>query len=181
MVYAYVFENIVFTEKRDNQQLFLLIKDFEIEDDNLFIDKDSDTSRPELKQLIEVIKPQSRLAIRSVTDLADTFLELKSVFQKLTKKQVILCSCEEPFLSGEDYLDYLIGFSKLFVYYDKKKQKMGFEQAVKNGLVGRPQKSKEIEQALNLYKSGNFKISQIEAITGISKTTLYRYLKIDKG
>lgn len=177
MLWAYVLENVENEDFRNNQPLFLLIKDLEVEDDNVFIDSDTDKSRPELEKLLEVMTVGDRLAIRSVQDLADTLSDLISVFQKLTDIGIVICSCEEPFLSGDDYLDRLDGFVKLYVDFEKKKQRQGYRQAVNEGIVGRPAKTKEIEQAISMYNSGNYKVSQIEAITGISKSTLYRYLR----
>ena len=180
MLRAYVLENIENKDFRNNQPLFLLIKDLEIEDDNIFIDSDTDKSRPELQNLLGVIKPGDRLAIRSVQDLSDILSDLIGVFQKLTDTGITLCSCEEPFLSGDDYLDILNGFAKLYVDFEKKKQRQAYRQAVNEGTVGRPAKTKEVKQALSMYNSGNYKVAQIEAVTGVSKSTLYRYLKNKK-
>ena len=58
---------------------------------------------------------------------------------------------------------------------------MGYQIAVLEGKVGRPAKKEEILKAVEMYKSGNFKVSQIEVITGISKSSLYRYLQDSKG
>ena len=60
-------------EKRDNQPLFLLIEQLEVKDENLYIDKDTDIERMELKKMLSEIQPYSRLLVRSIVDLADTF------------------------------------------------------------------------------------------------------------
>ncbi len=175
MLWAYVLENMDLEDNRSNQPLFLLIKDLEIPEDNLYFDKD--LHRPELFTLLEQIPDGDRLAIRSVLDLADSFSDLISVFQKLTDKQVTLCSCEEPYLCGDDYLETLTDFARLYISFEKRKQRQSYKKAVDEGTVGRPAKAKEIEQALSMYNSGKYKVNQIEAVTGVSKSTLYRYLK----
>ncbi|NCC15339.1 MAG: hypothetical protein EOM28_03160 [Clostridia bacterium] len=175
MLWAYVLENMGLEDNRSNQPLFLLIKDLEIPEDNLYFDKD--LHRPELFTLLEQIPDGHRLAIRSVLDLADSLSDLISVFQNLTNKQITLCSCEEPYLCGDDYLETLTDFVRLYVDFEKKKQKQSYKKAVEDGTVGRPAKTKEIEQAISMYQSGKYKVSQIEAVTGVSKSTLYRYLK----
>lgn len=175
MIWAYVLENMCLEDVRSNQNLFLLIKDLEIPEDNQYFDRD--LHGPELKNLLEVLQHGDRLAIRSVLDLADTLSGLISVFQKLTKKQITLCSCEESYLCGDDYLDTLNGFARLYIDFEKKKQQQSYQKALESGSVGRPAKTREVEQALTMYQSGKYKIGQIEAITGISKSTLYRYLK----
>lgn len=175
MVWAYVLENMGLEDNRNNQNLFLLINDLEIPDDNRYFDCNLD--RPELFTLLEVLQSGDRLAIRSVLDLADTLSDLIRVLQKLTNKQITLCSCEEDYLCGEDYLDTLNGFVKLYVSFEKKKQQQSYKKAVEEGTVGRPAKTREIEQAISMYQSGKYKVNQIESITGVSKSTLYRYLK----
>ncbi len=178
MIWAYVLENMDLEDNRSNQNLFLLISDLQIPEDNQYFDKD--LHRTELYKLIEVLQSGDRLAIRSVMDLADTLSDLISVFQKLRNKSIILCSCLEPYLCGDDYLDTLNGFVKLYVDFEKKKQQQSYQKALDSGSVGRPAKTKEIEQAISMYQSGKYKVNQIEAVTGISKSTLYRYLKNEK-
>lgn len=175
MVWAYVLENMGLEDFRSNQNLFLLINDLQIPDENRYFDCSLD--RTELFTLLEVLQHGDRLAIRSVLDLADTLSGLISVFQKLTDKQVTLCSCLEPYLCGDDYLETLNGFARLYIDFEKKKQQQSYKKALESGSVGRPTKAKEVEQALNMYKSGKYKVNQIESITGVSKSTLYRYLK----
>ena len=69
----------------------------------------------------------------------------------------------------------------IVVFFQKKKQQAGYRKACAEGRVGRPPtKSKDIEQAIELYKSDACTISQITALTGVSKTTLYRVLKEQK-
>lgn len=174
MIWAYVFENQGAEDNRSNQPIFQLINQLQINDDYLIFDKE--ISRPELLMLLDGIEENDKLIIRSAEDLADTLGGLVEVLKKLTNKKVTICSCKEPFLSGEDYLDYLNGYVELYVYYSKKKKEIGYQQAVAEGRVGRPVTNKNVEQAISMHQSGNFKIAQIEAITGVSKSTLYRYL-----
>ena len=84
-------------------------------------------------------------------------------------------SCEESFFCGEDYLENLSGYIRFYLTFQKKKQKQGYQKAVSEGKVGRPSKDKAVEQAIELYRRG-LKIAQIETLTGISKSTLYRHL-----
>lgn len=180
MLYIYVLENKECVDFRDNSPLFLLIKDFQVEDDFIYIDSDTDMVRPELSKLIDIMQPEDKLAVRSVMDMANSLSGLLNIFEKLSNKKITLFSCVEPFLCGTDYLDTLNDFTRLYVSFEKKKQVSGYRQAVNAGAVGRPIKSKEVEKALSMYNSGKYKISQIEAMTGISKTTLYRWLKNEK-
>ena len=179
MVWAYVMENGDGVEKHDNTPVFQLIQKMELPDDQLVFDQDN--NRGEFCKLLESLGVGDKLIIRSVADLADDLMNLINVFQKLTDKQISLCSIEEPFLSGEDYLGSITEFTRLYVLFQKKKQQAGYRKASAEGRVGRPPtKSKDIEQAIGLYKSVACTISQITALTGVSKTTLYRVLKEQK-
>lgn len=179
MVWAYVMENGNDVEKHDNTPVFQLIQKMGLTDDQLVFDQTE--ARTEFCKLLESLQTGDKLIIRSVADLADDLMDLICVFQKLTDKEISLCSCEEPFLSGEDYLGSITEFTRLYVLFQKKKQVAGYRKACAEGRVGRPAiKSKEIEQAIELYKSDAYTISQITALTGVSKTTLYRVLKEQK-
>lgn len=179
MVWAYVMENDFGTEKHDNTPIFKLANQLKIPEDQVVFDQTED--RVEFCKLLESLSVGDKLIIRSVEDLADDIMGLITVFQKLTDKEISLCSCEEPFLSGEDYLGSITEFTRLYVLFQKKKQQAGYRKACAEGRVGRPAtKSKDIEQAIELYKSDACTISQITALTGVSKTTLYRVLKEQK-
>ena len=167
MVWAYVMENDYGAEKHNNTPIFKLVNQLKIPEEQVVFDQDN--SRDEFCKLLESMGVGDKLIIRSV-------------FQKLTDKEISLCSVEEPFLSGEDYLGSITEFTRLYVLFQKKKQQAGYRKACAEGRVGRPAiKSKEIEQAIELYKSGTYTISQITALTGVSKTTLYRALKEQKA
>ena len=179
MVWAYVMENGNGVEKHDNTPVFQLIQKMGLTDDQLVFDQDN--NRGEFCKLLESLQTGDKLIIRSVEDLADDLMDLICIFQKLTDKQISLCSVEEPFLSGEDYLGSITEFTRLYVLFQKKKQQAGYRKACAEGRVGRPPtKSNDIEQAIELYKSDACTISQITALTGVSKTTLYRVLKEQK-
>lgn len=175
MIWAYILENQGVQDSRSNQPVFLLINELGIADD--YIVFDDATARPELNGLLSELNAGDRLIVRSVEDMADTLEEVTAVLQVLTDKQVTLCSCEEDFLCGEDYLCTLTGCVRLLSVFQKKKQQSAYEKAYNAGKVGRPPKTQEIELAVTMYQSGKFKVAQITAVTGVSKSTIYRYLK----
>ena len=175
MLYAYILENSDNEEKRNNQSLFQLIEQMEIEDNNLFFDMDGE-ERTELLKLYKLLQPEDRLVIRSVLDIADSIEDLIKTFSMLTKKQISLCSCEEPFLSGEDFYNTIKSYMALHKHFLEKKKQIAYQKAVSEGRVGRPIKESDIKKAIDLYKSEKLTVEQITAVTGISKSTLYRYI-----
>ena len=51
------------------------------------------------------------------------------------------------------------------------------KQAVVEGKVGRPSKAKEVEKVIVMFKEGKVSMEHLQALTGLSKSTLYRYIK----
>ena len=121
MIWAYILENQGVDDLRSNQPVFLLINELGIADDYMVFD--DDTSRPELDRLLSELNAGDRLIVRSVEDMANTIENLTDILQLLTEKQVTLCSCEEDFLCGEDYLCALIGCMRVLSAFQKKKQR----------------------------------------------------------
>ena len=177
MFFAYVLENTDGVEYRNNKPLFEEINEFKVKDDQIYID--NNYNKPELKRMIQEIKPEDTLLIRSVEDMADTMNDLLLILKKLSGKKVTLYSCSEPFLCGDDYLEYINGYIKLHSYYHRKKKTDGYKKAGAEGRVGRPPKDKNIEKAIELYHSESMTLAEIKQVTGVSKSTLYRYLKKD--
>ena len=60
-----------------------------------------------------------------------------------------------------------------------EKTKKGLNEAKQKGVVtGRPRKPDEnVQRAIEMYQSKNYNLTQIKEETGISKSTLYRYLE----
>ena len=65
----------------------------------------------------------------------------------------------------------------------RERQREGIEAAKARGETGgRPRANKNaVRKALALYKSGQYSVSQVAAESGISISTLYRYLRIEKS
>lgn len=137
MFIAYVLENTNSVEYRNNQPLFEVINEFKVKDNQIYID--SNYNRPELKKMIQTINSEDTLLIRSVEDMADTINDLLLILKKLSGKKVTLYSCSEPFLCGDDYLEYINGYIKLHSYYHRKKKQMVIgKQLLKVELVDHP-------------------------------------------
>jgi len=177
MLWAYVLEVGGAEDNKCNQAVFQLIKELEIEDDSCFFDMSGTGDRTELKTLLDKIQSGDRLIIRSVLDIADTTEDLFFALSVLTEKKITLCSYNESYLCGENYLKQIKGIFSIYVEFSRRKQEQAYKKAVAEGKVGRPSKAKEIEKAIELYNSKKVTMEQLQALTGVSKSTLYRYIK----
>lgn len=173
--YAYFIENIE-NDYIDNTEIFRLIRDLDVEEDQVYVD--AENSKDELEKLLDIIDYDDRLAVRSIADLSDTAAGLLNILSDLQDKGIILESISETLLSERNYYTALKEFIDLTKYCTERSRKKGYQEAKEKGLVGRPAKTdKEVLQAIKMYKSKAFTIQEIEDLTKISKTTLYRYLK----
>ncbi len=175
MVWGYIVENKE-EEVHDNKPIFLLIKQMEVADENLFFDMVGE-EKSELQLLLETVEKEDVLIIRSAEDLGDTIEEVENIFTVLSNKSISLCSCQEPYFSGCDYLQTFQGIVNLIKYFAIRKKQLAYQKAVEEGRVGRPAKESDIKKAIELYKSGKLTVEQITALTKISKSTLYRHIE----
>ena len=173
MVWAYVIENSFEINFQSNQEIFKLINEIDIADANCFFDMGGDTERPELKNLLKQIQSKDTLIIRSINDLADTTEDLLKTLSVLSKKKIDLCSLHEPYLSEISYLDQIQGLWGLYQDFQRKKKEVAYKKAVANGKVGRPKKVKGSLKELSLDLS----VKQMQDLTGLSRSTIYRYKK----
>lgn len=78
--------------------------------------------------------------------------------------------------SFHDSVNFLLSFQSDVISENTKK---GLYEAKQKGMnPGRPRKLDEnVKRAIIMYQSQNFSLAHIKEETGISKTTLYRYLE----
>ena len=164
-------------DNRNNSKVFKLINDFDIPEERVFADEDPE-DRTELNKLVELLEEGDMLIIRSAKDIVEDIDYLyQTLFPYLQDKGVEIFSCEEPYFCGDTYADNLNNFMLFLDFFYKKRRQNGYEKAVDEGRVGRPAKTEDIEKAIEMYESKLYTISQITQLTGVSKSTIYRYLK----
>lgn len=174
MIYAYVIENQGLDDDRDNTPLFRLIRELDLHEDYVFIAGEDGA----IEELLDTLEVEDKLLVLSVKDLAhDSIKVLLGIFKELDAKRICLCSINEPFLTGDGYLQIIEGFRNLFGYYREQRRQSGYQAAKSSGKVGRPSKDRELEQAMRLYTAKVLGVEEICKLTGISKSTLYRALK----
>ena len=177
MVYAYVIGTQEDEDTRKNRQLFLRIKELGICDDGIFLEEDPE-SKQEFGALLDTISHGDTLLIRSISDLdGDINCLANDILPYLKELKVELISCEEPFLCGLDYADTWKAIIQLLKNHSRQKAKESYQKAVQEKRVGRPSDEDNVAKAVELYRSEKYKIAEIERITGVSKSTLYRHLK----
>lgn len=179
MVWAYGIENDTEIISRDNTPLFIEIQKQEVCEENRLFDLDSSDNRTALGELLVHIQNRDRLIIRSLEDLADDYDGLIVILQKLAEKQVLLFSCNEPYISEYNYYKIAKGVNDLIHYFYKRKRLVAYRTAVKEGKVGRPS-AVNAEKCVGLYLNGTISKEEVMSMAGISEPTFYRYLRSAK-
>ena len=143
----------------------------------------SSKRRIQLKQLLELIENDDVIVVARLFALADSTRHLQELLEVIEGKGAILKSLDEDIdtcssvcYSFVDILKHLVKFQSDVV---SEKTKNGMYEAKQKGIhSGRPKKSDEnVTRAIAMYQSKKFSLNEITEETGISKSTLYRYLE----
>ncbi|MFN2778558.1 MULTISPECIES: recombinase family protein [unclassified Bacillus (in: firmicutes)] len=144
---------------------------------------DSAKNRPELERLLNTLSSGDLVVVYKLYSLADSTRHLIDLIQKFQEQRV-------DFVSIADGVDTSTAEGKIFFHLMEKvgdfqhdviseSTKAGiYEAKMKGKTGGRPRKpDHNVRRALDMYQSKKYTIAQITEETGISKTTLYRYLE----
>ncbi|MCY7771464.1 recombinase family protein [Bacillus haynesii] len=140
-------------------------------------------NRPELEHMLNTLNSGDQVIVYKLYSIADTTRHLIDLVQMLQQKNVDL-------ISIIDQIDTSTDKGKIFFKLMERvgdfqhdvlseSTKAGISEAKLKGKTGgRPRKPDyNVRRALDMYQSKKYSIAQITAETGISKTTLYRYLE----
>jgi len=141
--------------------------------------------RPELDRILDQLRQGDIIIVTELTRLSRSIKDLFSLVDMIHQKGANLRSIKEPWLDtttpqGKLLFAIFAGVSQFERDLTSERTKEGLSSARARGRKGgRPPKStKNIELALKLHKDKNCSISEIVKATGVSKSTLYRYLNI---
>ncbi|MEA5084479.1 MAG: recombinase family protein [Lachnospiraceae bacterium] len=156
----------------------------EIHCDKIVIEEHSSSKkRTQLKQLLNLLENGDIIVITRLFSLADSTRHLVELLEIIEEKGAYLTSLEEsidtssakgyPFV---DIVKHLVRFQSDVV---SEKTKNGMYEAKQKGISsGRPKKPDEnVSRAIVMYQSKKYSLNEIKEKTGISKSTLYRYLE----
>lgn len=136
-----------------------------------------------LDQLLEDLTPGDIVLVSHLYVLADSTRHLIDVLNELDTKQAYLLSIREGIdtrhaldQSFRDIVQHLVALQSDVVSMATRE---GLSKAKELGKqTGRPRKPDEnVRRAIDMYQSKQFSLADIREQTGISKSTLYRYLE----
>lgn len=144
----------------------------------------SQKERPELDRMIDMLREGDTVVITELTRLSRSVKDLFEIVETIHSKLSDIKSLKEPWLDtttpqGKLLFTIFAGISQFDRDIIRQRTIEGLSSARARGRKGgRPRMaSKEIELALKMYDSKDYSITEIEHATGVSKSSLYRYLK----
>jgi DNA invertase Pin-like site-specific DNA recombinase len=161
-----------------------------VEVGRVFTDKASgkDTKRPELDGLLAFVREGDTVVVHSMDRLARNLDDLRRLVQKLTKRGVRIEFIKENLtFTGEDspmanlMLSVMGAFAEFERALIRERQREGIALAKQRGAYRGRKKSLTPEQVAELRQrssSGEKKTALARAF-GISRETLYQYLRMD--
>ncbi|MGM0791384.1 MAG: recombinase family protein [Bacillota bacterium] len=139
--------------------------------------------RTQLDFLLEGLKPGDKIMVTRLFSLADSSRHLVELLEEVNSKNAFIFSLAENIDTGNP-----AGYSFLYIArhlvefqsdVKSEKTKQGLLAAKEKGnIAGRPRKADEnVRRAIEMYQSKQYSLREIKEQTGISKSTLYRYLE----
>jgi len=191
MLFGYVRVNT--NSKNIDLQIDALLK-YGVKENNITIEADSEyqTERKNLNYLLKKLRLNDTLVVWKINRLATSNIHFIKVMNDLIKKEIKFKSISEPYIDTTyttKYSKHLVGIITSLAEMEKniitERIKAGHESAKKKGKVlGAPKglSKKNIARAKlcsEYYKEKKLNIGEICILIGISKATLYKYLRYE--
>ncbi len=139
--------------------------------------------RPELNKMLDQIRTGDVIIISDLTRLSRSVKDLFSLVEQIEGKGANIKSIKESWVDtttaqGKLMFTIFAGISQFERDLISQRTIEGLNAARARGKKGgRPKvNDKDIKLAIKMYNSKNYSISEITKATGVSKTTLYRYI-----
>jgi len=139
--------------------------------------------RPELNKILDQIRMGDVIIISDLTRLSRSVKDLFSLVEQIEEKGANIKSIKESWVDtttaqGKLMFTIFAGISQFERDLISQRTIEGLNAACARGKKGgRPKiNDKDIKLAVKMYNSKNYSISEITKATGVSKTTLYRYI-----
>ena len=152
--------------------------------DIIFNEKMSGTkrNRPELTKMIDRMVEGDTVVIESLSRLGRSTKDLIELTELFQRKRVHLISLKEQIDTSTSTGKLLFTLMSALAQFERDviadRTKEGLKAARARGRTGgRPRTNAEaVRKAVKLYNTGQYSIKEIEDLTGVKKSTLYRNL-----
>ena len=153
--------------------------------DRLFCEKISGAkkSRPELDRMLSLLESGDSVVIESLSRLRRSVKNLSELMEMFNEKEIRLISLKESIDTTSATGRLLFTIISSLAAFEREtlieRTNEGLADARARGRLGGRPKTNEstLKKAVSLYRTGEYSLADITALTGVSKSTLYRALK----
>lgn len=157
--------------------------------DELFTEKISGTitNRPVLHKVKTKLREGDTLVVYSLDRLGRTVKQLVNLAEEFQKENINFVSLKENLdthtAAGKFSFHMFCAIAQMERDIISERTKAGLQSARKRGIKGGrpPIDNKIIDTAIKMYYSNQFTIKEITDATGMAKSTLYKYINLEKG
>lgn len=138
--------------------------------------------RPQLSELLNKLRAGDILVVWRLDRLGRTVKQLLALAEHFQEKNISLVSLTENFdtttAMGKACFNIWCVLAQMERDVISERTKSGLESARKRGIKGgkKPTPNKTVELAMKMYNSNEYSIAEILKATGLSKSTLYKYV-----
>lgn len=144
-----------------------------------------DGIRPELNKAILCLKPGDTLVVFKLDRLARSTQHLLKLMDFFKENDINFISIDNNIDTstpmGKFFFTVMSAFSEMEADLIRERIFSGLDAAKKNGtILGRPELTKQVNYALELYQYSDWPVSKIANYCKLSKGTIYNHIKKEK-
>jgi DNA invertase Pin-like site-specific DNA recombinase len=143
-------------------------------------------TRPKLQELLIKLRKDDTLIVWRLDRLGRTVKQLIALAEDFNEKGINFVSLQENLdtttATGKFTFHMFCSIAQMERDVISERTKAGLEAARSRGRNGgrKAADNKTVESVLKMYKTNEFSVKEILKATGISKTTLYKYVALSK-